>query len=319
MTASQERSNTVEPEAEFTFTIFIPTFNRAHTLPRAFESIEKQTWRDFEVLIVDDGSTDDTKELVDAWRDRVDFPVRYHWQPNQGKHAAHNTALKFIRGYFTVVLDSDDMLVPNALERFKFHWDQIPESERGGYAGIEGLCAFMEDERISGGRFPQAVFDSNYIQMRRRLGIRGDKKGALRTTLLRRFPYPQFEGERHIRPSLLWERLAQHYRTRYINEVVQLIEYQPGGLSDDRFGLRMRNPRGFRYYYREQINVHEKKEGLRRRLDSHVKYVRYSLHCGVGVLEQAREVDSTLLWLASVPQGTLIWLRDKIKMRRRKI
>jgi len=302
----------------FAFTIFVPTFNRAHTLPRAFRSIEQQTFRDFEVLIIDDGSNDGTNALVETWRAKVDFPVVYHWQPNQGKSAAHNAALSHLRGELTVMLDSDDMLVPEALERLHYHWQQIPASQRSHYAGVEGLCAHMDDHRIAGDRFPQDVFDSDYIEMRRRYGVRGDKKNCVRSDLLRLYPYPRFEGERHIRPSLLWERLSLRYKFRYINEVIELIEYQEGGLSHDRFGLRMCNPQGFRYYYKEESNVLGKNDELSRRFDHHVKYVRYSLHCGIGLVQQARDIDSPVLWLVALPMGTLTWLRDKIRLRHKK-
>ncbi len=284
-------------------------------MERALESIQDQTFRDFEVLIIDDGSTDDTPQLVQKWQDKVSFPIVYHWQPNQGKHVAHNTALNFSRGKFTVILDSDDMLVPEALEKLKRYWDLIPEDEKDGFAGVEGLCAHMEDGRIAGTPYPSAPLDSDYIEIRKRYKVGGDKKNAVRTDLLRRFPFPQFPGEKHMRPSLLWKRLSHDYKFRYINEVIQLIEYQPGGLSSDRFPLRMRNPRGFRFYFREDINLRSERYDLKDRFDNCARYVRYSFHCGIGPLRQYQEINARILWAISLPKGLLDWARDRIRMR----
>ena len=109
----------------FQFTIFTPTYNRAHTLPRVYESLLAQTFRDFEWLIVDDGSSDDTRELIGTWRQDGKISIQYHYQENQGKHFAHNLALQHARGNLFTVLDSDDECLPGALDLFASQWDEI--------------------------------------------------------------------------------------------------------------------------------------------------------------------------------------------------
>jgi hypothetical protein len=207
------------------------------------------------------------------------------------------------------------MLVPEALEKLKHHWDLIPEDKRDCFAGVEGLCAHMENGRIAGTLYPDDTLDSNYIDIRKRYNVGGDKKNSVRTDLLRKFPFPQFPGEKHIRPSLLWKRLSADYKFRYINEVIQLIEYQPDGLSSDRFPLRMRNPQGFRYYFKEDINLRSEKYNLSDRFDNSVKYVRFSFHCGIGPLGQYHEINDRMLWAISLPKGFLDWARDRLRMR----
>ncbi len=297
------------------FSIFIPAYNRAHTLPRAFDSIDAQTCRDFEVLIVDDGSADGTRELVQGWAEDRPFAVSYQWQPNQGKHIAFNTVLPMLHGELMVMLDSDDKLAPDALAVFQQHWLAIPERERQSYAGIEGLTAFF-DGRVAGSRFPQDVFDADHMAIRKQFGVTGDKKNAIRSDILRRFPYPQFPGERHVRPSLLWRRIAHDYKVRFINHVVQYIEYQPGGLSANRFCLRMRNPLGYRYFFLEEINIHGVADPLGVRFNNYVNYIRYSLHGHVGVAEQVRAIHSFVLWLFALPQGGLKFLSDRLRLHR---
>ena len=306
----------VESPKRSYFSIFIPTFNREKLLPRAFESIEQQSFRDFHVVIIDDGSSDNTRDLVESWSKKVPFEVVYHWQKNQGKHAAHNTALPFLNSELTVILDSDDMLAPDILAKLKSQWEAIPKSEREDFAAVEGLTAHLTGE-VAGDYFPKDVFDSNYIEIRKKHGVRGDKKNAVRSDVLKAFPYPQFKGERHIRPSILWERIARKYKTRYINEVIQLIEYQPTGLSSNRFALRMRNPRGFRYCYLEQINERADAYTSQELLDSYVKYVRYSFHAGIGVFAQLKDIRFSWRWLASLPVGYIKYISDLFRLKRR--
>ncbi|RLB13364.1 MAG: glycosyltransferase family 2 protein [Deltaproteobacteria bacterium] len=302
----------------FTFTVFIPTYNRAHTLGRALQSIEDQTFDDLEVLIIDDGSTDTTRSLVDKWRKKAHFPIQYYWQKNQGKHVAHNNALQRAKGFFFVLLDSDDMLHPRALERLKYHWDTIPDDDKPFFAGVEGLCVDSRGN-VSRDKYPFDVMDSNYLEIAKKYNIMGDKKNAIRTEILRQFPYPHFQGERHMRDDLIWKRISMRYKFRYINEPIQIIEYQPDGLSADVFSMRMRNPQGFRYYYLEEINTYSALTRRYLRFKYHAKFVRYSLHCGVGFFQQYREVRSKFLWLISVPRGVIGWLEDRAKMFHRKL
>jgi glycosyltransferase involved in cell wall biosynthesis len=297
------------------FTVFIPTYNRAHLLPRAFASIEAQTLRDFEVVVVDDGSTDGTAALVADWRRRVDFEVVYAKQPNRGKYAAQNAGVERARGRFFFLLDSDDRLLPDSLERILRHWQSIPEDRRDRYAGVEGLVESMDGGRLLTKLYPRSPFDASYLDIRYRLGIGGDKKHAIRTGILRRFPYPIFPGERHIRDSLTWKRIAHEYLLRCVNEPFQQVEYQPDGLTSDRFGARMSSPRGFRLFYLEDIALHRPWLDRRQLRRSAIDFIRFSLHCGDGPLEQGRLAGYPWFWLVLLPAGFARWLVDLYRLR----
>ncbi|MBA1147705.1 glycosyltransferase family 2 protein [Ectothiorhodospiraceae bacterium WFHF3C12] len=306
---------TDQPPAPY-FSVFIPTYNRAGVLPRALRSVAEQTFRDLELVVVDDGSSDDTRDIVTAFAETVDFPVRYHWQENQGKHGAYNTALGLLRGRLTVVLDSDDRLVPQALEILKHYWESIPESQRAGFVGVKGMCRWIGGE-IYGDSFPSDVFDSDDLSLRTRDAIKGDKVGAVCTEVIREYPYPVVAGERHQRPSYVQRQIAHRYRVRYVNEVIQECEHQPGGLSSDRFALRMRNPRGYRLYHLADIRDHRAYLRFTELLDGYGKYVRFSLHGGIGLRQQWREAPSKLLWLACLPYGAVKYLTDRLQAGRR--
>jgi glycosyltransferase involved in cell wall biosynthesis len=302
--------------AEPTFTVFIPTYNRARLLPRAFASIEAQTLRDFEVVIVDDGSTDATEALVADWRARVDFPVRYLKQAaNRGKPAAHNAGVEAARGRFFVLLDSDDRLLPDTLERLLRHWESIPEDRRHRYAGVEGLVESLDGTRLLTPPYPASPYDASYLDVRYRLGNGGDKKRAVRTDILRRFPYPLFPGERHVRDSLTWKRLAHDYLFRCVNEPFQQVEYQSDGLTSNRFRVRMDSPRGFQLYYLEDVTLHRPWLRPRQVRRSFVDFIRYSLHAGTGPGRQWRLVGHDPWWLALFPAGVLRWLVDLYRLR----
>jgi glycosyltransferase involved in cell wall biosynthesis len=297
------------------FTIFIPTYNRASLLPRALTSIEVQSFQDFDVVIVDDGSTDETEAVIAAWKRRVDFPVTYLKQPNQGKHVAHNTGLGLAQGEFFVTLDSDDRLLPDALERLFKHWQSIPETERPSFAGVEGLVESMDGERILTRPYPHSPLDANYLEVRYGLGIGGDKKGAIRTEVLRHFPYPVFSGERHCRDSLIWKRIAHHYRFRYINEPIQQVEYQSSGLSSNCFKLRMSGVKGFQLFYLDDLTLHWPWLNRRQRSRSTIEYIRFSLHSGIGIWRQAEEIHWAQHWLLLLPMGLCRWLVDLYRLR----
>ena len=295
-------------------TIFIPTYNRADTLGRALESVGQQTDRDFEVLIVDDGSTDDTPALVQGWIAREPFPIRYLRQPNQGKHVAHNAAVAAARGELFMTLDSDDSLLPDAVGKLKRQWTAIPAADRAGFAGVAGMC-LNEDGTLSGEPYPEPVIDSDHLRIYERCRMNGERREALRVDVLREYPYPRFEGERHVRPTLILRRMAHRYRLRFTNEVLQINRHAAGGITERRFQYRMRNPRGLRQYFLEEITLHDRHKPWRKLLRHHARFVRYSLHSGVGLAQQAGEAKHRGLWLLALPEGVLSWLADRYRLR----
>jgi glycosyltransferase involved in cell wall biosynthesis len=300
----------------FLFSIFIPTYNRAHTLGDALASAERQTFRDFEVVIVDDGSTDGTPALVSEWQARAPFPIQYLRQPNQGKHAAHNNAVAHARGRLFMTLDSDDTLLPEALERLAARWASIPEAEREGFAGVGWMC-LNEDGSVSGEPYPEAVVDANYLEIHRRCKMNGERREALRTDVLRQYPYPIIAGERHVRPTLILRRMAHRYRIRFTNDLLQINRHAPDGICANRFRYRMRNPLGLRLYYLEEITLHDGYASPRDLLASYRQYIRFSLHGGIGLAAQRAAVKDRALWWRALPLGLRDWLVDVLKIRLR--
>ena len=148
---------------------------------------------DFEWLVVDDGSTDDTRALIERWAGEAPFPVRYFYQPNSGKHVAENVAAREARGQFVATIDSDDWYVPDALETFLSTWETIADSERDSFVGVVGLCADAQGTLL-GTRFPADVFDTTYTDLALRHNVTGDKAGCGRTEIVRGFRFPVVPG-----------------------------------------------------------------------------------------------------------------------------
>lgn len=235
------------------FTVFTPTYNRAQTLPRVHESLKRQTFNDFEWLVVDDGSTDNTRELIEGWQRERLFLIRYFWQENAHKKSAFNRGVREARGELFVTLDSDDEAVPEALEILNRHWLAIPESVRSGFTAVTGLCRDANG-RIVGTRFPEDVFDSNSLEICYRYRVTGEKWGFQRTDVLRDFPFPE-EVRGHLPEGVIWSAIAARYKTRFINEVLRIYHDERDSITRTGAGTggAERNADGHAFWAREVL------------------------------------------------------------------
>jgi glycosyltransferase involved in cell wall biosynthesis len=297
--------------SRYTFTVFTPTFNRAQTLPRVYESLKGQTFTDFEWLVVDDGSTDGTRDLIKHWLSEAPFGVRYFYQPNRGKHVADNLSVREALGRFHATLDSDDWYVPNALETFLAVWETIDPAERERFVGVVGLCA-APSGAIIGSPFPTDPLDTTYSEAHSRHRVVGDKAGMGRVDVVRRFLHPVIPNERLIMESIQYQRIGRDYRIRCVNKILMVKDYQPGGLSArTREGLKQ-NPRTAKRFFRQKL---DESSNLAQRARFHAQHTRYSLHAGAP-LESLRETPSKPLWTLTLPLSILLWVRDHLMHRR---
>ncbi len=233
-------------------TVFTPTYNRAHLLPRVYESLCKQTFRDFEWVIVDDGSVDDTKSLSLTLipehssptrslsrREGTFFPIRYFRQENGGKHRAINRGVKEARGELFLILDSDDTLPERSLELINHYYQQIKDD-----ASFGGVCGYMahHDGTMIGHGCDVPVLDTNSIDLRYKYHVVGDMLEVFRTAVLREIPFPDIEGEKFVPEALVWNRIACKYKLRVFHEVVYYRDYLDGGLTDKIVRIRMTSP-----------------------------------------------------------------------------
>ena len=300
------------------FTVITPTYQRARTLPRAAGSLARQTLHDFEWLVIDDGSTDGTDRLIERLAAELPFPVRYHWQPNGGKHRALNHAAALATGDLVVVLDSDDECVPEALERLAVHWSAIPEADRRAYSGV--TCLVQDQHgRLVGDPYPCDVMDSDGLTIRYRHRARGERWGCLRRDVLRAFPFPEPDGIRYIPESLVWDAIAETYRTRFVNEILRVYHRgEPDQLTAA--SARRGQASGLLLLYAHNLGLSRRwlRHNPARFCKDAASFVRYALHLHLSPRECWSRLEpgpGRLLAVAAAPVGTLLWLCDLARAR----
>lgn len=301
--------------APLAFTVFTPTYNRATTLHRVYDSLVQQTFTDFEWLVVDDGSQDGTRELIDGWMRSSPFPIRYIWQPNRGKHTAWNLGVREARGELFLGFDSDDGCVPDALARFKYHWDAIPEHERDSFSAVTALCVDMQG-RLIGTSYPSSPLDSDPVEIRYRYRVRGEKWGFHRTDVLSEFPFPEPADTSFISERLVWDHIATRYRTRYVNEELRIMDAAEGRVSlSNEWKQPARHADMYAAIYRQQLTGQMRwmrHAPLRFAMDA-AEFSRFALHRGVSPLREISSLplSARLLCLATLPAGAGLYLRDR--------
>jgi len=286
-------------------TIFTPAYNRAHTLPRTYESLLAQDCKDFIWLIVDDGSSDNTAELVKSWMERDNgFQIRYIYKENGGMHTAHNTAYENINTELNVCIDSDDCLAPGAAGRILAKWEEVKDL---GYAGIIGLDSDL-DGNLLGKGFPKGLKEttlSGYYAA----GGDGDKKQIYRTDVINRYPpYPVFEGERYVALAYKYRLIDQDYKLAVMNEVLCNVEYQADGHGRTMWKEYMRSPKGFAFW--RKVCMQHPESGKRLIVDC----IHY---CSSSILAKDRKYiaqsPKKLLTILCTPVGWILSLIVKHK------
>ena len=290
-----------------TLTVFTPAYNRAHTIGRTYESLCRQTCKDFEWLIVDDGSKDNTRELVEGWIADNRIPIRYIYQQNQGMHGAHNTAYRNITTELNTCIDSDDYMPDDAVEKIITFWR---EHGADRYAGLVGLDIDDKNRQIIGNAFPEGLTEttlSGYYAA----GGKGDKKLVYRTTVINNYPeYPIFEGERYVGLAYKYMLIDRDYKLLTINKPLVVVDYQNDGSSAGMYRQYWNNPKGFAFYRKaEMVNT----PSMKRKFISCVHYVASSI-----ISKNSRFISESpfpILTLIATPlgYGWYMYIKHKVK------
>jgi glycosyltransferase involved in cell wall biosynthesis len=289
-------------------TVITPAYNRASLLPAAHRSLLAQREPAFEWLVIDDGSTDETRRLVGEFAAASPFPVHYVWQENAGKHAAVNHGVTLARGELVAILDSDDALLADGLAVLWETWQGIDPADRDGFAGVAGRFA-LPDGSLVGDPFPTPTLDASMFDMLARHGVRGDKFEIFRRDVLEAFPFPLDLG-RFVSEALVWNRISRRHKLRWIDRVVAVKEYQPGGLTDRSARVRAESWQGARLFYLEAAGMGP---GLPARylLRTSANYVRFSLHGRVPTRQIVRDAPAKAAVLAAFPLGAGLYAKDR--------
>ena len=288
-----------------TLTVFTPAYNRAHTLSRTYESLLLQDCKDFVWLIVDDGSSDNTAELVRGWQKNANgFDIRYIYKENGGMHTAHNTAYEHIDTELNVCIDSDDCMAKGAVGKILTKWNEVKGL---GYAGLIGLDADLEGNLIGAG-FPEGMTETTLMGYYA-AGGSGDKKLVYRTDVIKQYPpYPVFEGERYVALAYKYRLIDQDYKLAVIDQVLCNVEYQADGHSTGMWKEYVRSPKGFAFWRKVCMQYPESSKRLA--VDC-IHYIAESLIAGEKHF--LRESPRKILTIVMLPFG---WLLKKYIWRK---
>ena len=228
-----------------TLTVFTPVYNRAHTLPRTYESLCIQECKDFMWLIIDDGSTDGVESLIREWQKKDNgFEIQYIYKENGGMHTAHNVAYEHIVTELNTCIDSDDCMAEGAVQSIVEEWKKVKDK---GYAGLIGLDADLKGELIGKG-FPKDLKETTLMGYYAAGGI-GDKKLVYRTDVIKKYPsYPVFEGEKYVSLAYIYRLIDQDYKLAVLDKVLCNVEYQNDGSSATMWKEYVKNPKGFAFW-----------------------------------------------------------------------
>ncbi len=292
-------------------TVFTPTYNRKEKIVRCYESLRAQTSHDFEWVVIDDGSTDGTGDLVKAWQEEEhDFPIRYFYQEHGGVHVAYNRAVKEADSEIFLGIDSDDWMPKDAIERMADIWNTIRDK---GYSGIIALDSF-EDGSCVGVPYPEGVTEiylyENFVKYKNV----GDKKIIQKTEYLKQAdPVPISPGETHCDPSYVMCQMDRFGKTFVVNESVCIVEYQEDGISHNIFRHYKNSPNGFRILRKMFLSFPERTFFFTLR-----QYVHYNSSCilgkkiGIGLKEAPSKCMAIFTW----PFGLLLALLILYKTRK---
>ena len=289
------------------FTIFTPTFNRKELLEKLYKSLQKQTYKDFEWLIVDDGSADGTKEKVEQFLSEKKLDIKYYFKENGGKQRAYNFATDKANGELFICLDSDDEYVENGLETILKYWKKYEKNNN--IAGMGYLSTYPNREVI-GSSFPEKEMVSTQFDIYNKYGVKGDKGLMFRTEIIKKYKFPVFDDEKFITEAVVYNRICEKYKMAYVNEKIEIKEYQEDGLTAKYNNLLLRNPKGQALYHNE---INSQKLSFKQKVLNNAVYYKFCRAAGYKFGKIFKENKNKLFLIFALGIGEYMWQKEKNK------
>ncbi len=304
-----------------TFSVLTPCYNSSALIHRVFTSLKKQTYRDFEWIIIDDGSTDQLEEIIETFRKEADFPIEYYrFNENRGKTSAFNQGVIMAHGYFLLSADADDEFLPETMEVFLKHWEGIPEERREQFSGIDCNC-IDQDGNFVGTPFPESPWEADMFIMRYKARVHGEKWGIIRTDILRKFPFDT-TIDKHQLLTTVWSKIAAEYKTLYINDTLRIYYRNQNNHESITSSLKKKisYPEGYRYSHLLNINNYFQyiKYYPKELFLDFVHYIRMSVHLKYPlktIITDVKGLKKRLLLLPAAPVAIAVVLRDRLQGR----
>ncbi len=301
----------------YRFTVFTPTYNRAYTLQRVFDSLMAQTSTHdvFEWIVIDDGSTDDTRELIGTFIEKADFRIRPVYQENRGKNYCHNKAVTMAEGELFLILDSDDAIVPECMEVFWDYWIHIDQNIKDDIYGINCLCKNGYTDELIGHPVQEGLMDDAY-RWKYANRVFFEAWGALNTKLFKRYLFPEIEGVKFIPEAYLWDSVGNGRKVFATNEILRVVYHQDDGFTNDIIRSYKNHSRGRYIYHKLVINeLFWKLMGYNpiRLLKDMIQFGRMGLHSGYGLYKILSDINGfykKFLFVFCLPLSAYFYYKD---------
>lgn len=287
-------------------TVFTPTYNRGYIIENLYKSLCRQTEKHFEWLIVNDGSTDNTRELVAQFQSEGILEIHYIEQPNGGKHRAINRGAKEAKGEVFFIVDSDDSLADNAVERVVKHFNDIRDDD--SFCGVCGMRSFPNGERM-GGALPWNLADKTWIEYWIIDNIKGELAFAFKTDIIQKYEFDDFPNENFCAESLILNRMGNKYKIRFFNELIYISEYLEDGLTFSSIKNRRKSPHYAMTIYKEMTEL---KISIKDKIRAAVNYWRFYF-CLSKIAKQQFQPKIATQYMLFKPLGLAMYIRDSLK------
>lgn len=283
-------------------TVFTPTYNRKEELKRLYKSLVDQEYKDFEWVIVDDGSTDNTENVVKEFIKENLIKINYFKQENQGKSLAHNKGVELAKGDYFVGIDSDDYFTNDALKTVAYYLEKIENNNE--ICGLGFLNYKMNTDNIIGSKFPEDEFEETYYNIYNKYNVQGDKELTFKTDIIKKFPFPKIENEKFVPESLVFNRISKEYKFLFINKAIIHKKYLDEGYSNNYFELMKKNPKANMLYYKELYEFNKS-------LYNVAAYNMYAMYSKYGFFKTIKEHPSKIKALVMYIPAYIKYLQKK--------
>lgn len=300
------------------FTIFTPTYNRAHTLAKVYKSLSKQSYTDFEWLIIDDGSSDNTADIVQKWRNSAYFPIDFYRQKHSGKHVAINRAVKHAKGYFFIIADSDDEFVGETLEFFFKSWNRLTKDQQKSLAGIRCLAKNGYTGEIIGEKSKVKHNQIDYeFPLNLKRGFYHETWGTIKTEIMKKYPFPEIKSIYFIPEGFVWNRICRRFPRLLTNKVLRIIYHQNDGFSKNLNSNIKRHALGFYIYYLKNISDNSDimmKYAPMRLLKECIQLGRVGRHAKIPIsftINRLKSIEKVVVFILCYPFAMILSTADQ--------
>lgn len=289
-------------------TVLTPAYNRGKFLEKLYKSLRTQSCKDFEWLIIDDGSTDDTCERVEQMKQTADFSISYYKKENGGKHTALNYAYQFIKTPLTFIVDSDDSLTEDAIVCVNAIYKKYKdENDLCGFSFLRGK---PDGGYLSTSGVPQEGIKESYVECRINRGIGGDMAEVWYTHCLKEYPFPEFRGEKFLGEDIVWVRMSEKYKMRFFNRVIYISDYLEDGLTNNRRKHNINSPNGCVARAEAFLGSDA---CIRIKVKSMLQYQIYGKFAKKSCKKLYKDISNKALYIVCIIPATFIYLKWRLK------